>query len=149
MSTVEVVRTVDAPVERIWAVFTDLAGRPAVLSSVHDVEVLTEGEFGVGSAWREARQTADGTRVLEELRVVECDPPRRCVVALAGDGVDYRLTYTFVSRGRDRTTVTATVEGTPRDMRGRVLAAFLGGLAARVVAGALRTDLDDLAGGAA
>ena len=50
-----VTKIVDAPVERVWAVFTDLAGRPSWLSEVENVEVLTPGPVRESTTWRETR----------------------------------------------------------------------------------------------
>ncbi|HET6214695.1 MAG TPA: SRPBCC family protein [Micromonosporaceae bacterium] len=150
MSTVavEVERTVDAPVDRVWAVFADLAARPRWLSTVESVEPLSTGEFGVGTAWRETRVVADEARVVEELRVVACEPRHWVTLASPGIGADYRMTYTFTALARSRTEVRIVLEGTPQGAASRVLAILLGGLAARTVEGALRRDLDDLAAAA-
>lgn len=147
MSTVAVERTVDAPVARVWMVFTDLAVRPQWLSTVENVQLLSSGTFGPGTTWRETRVVADRAQVVEELRVVACEPLRSVVLASPGIGADYRMTYTFAPApgGPGRTVVRIVLEGTPQGAASRVLAVLLGGLAARTVEGALRRDLDDLA----
>lgn len=147
MSTVVVTRAVAAPIEGVWRIFTDLPGRAGWLSTVDSVEVMSGPLFGVGTGWRETREMADGGRVVEEFRVLECRPPECCVVASPGVGADYRMTYTFARR-RGHTTVTAVQEGGPVARSGRLLAAVLGGFAAEVSEGALRADLDDLAAAA-
>jgi uncharacterized membrane protein len=150
MSTVavEVERTVEAPVERVWAVFADLPTRPRWLSTVESVKLLSDGAFGVGSAWRETRVVADEAKVVEELRVIACTPGRSVTLSSPGIGADYRMTYTFTPEGEAQTDVRIVLEGTPQGAASRVLAIFLGGLAARTVEGALRRDLDDLAAAA-
>jgi uncharacterized membrane protein len=150
MSTVavEVERTVDAPVERVWTVFADLPVRPAWMSTVESVELLSTEPFGVGTAWRETRVVADQARVVEELRVVACTPGRSVTLASPGIGADYRMTYTFTPQSPARTEMRICLEGTPQGAASRVLAVLLGGLAARTVEGALRRDLDDLAAAA-
>jgi uncharacterized protein YndB with AHSA1/START domain len=153
MSTVAVSRLVDAPVDRVWAVFTDLASRAEWLSTVDDVQLVTAGPFEAGTVWRETRTMSDGERVTEEFHVQECDPPRRFVVASAGIGAEYRMTYTFapveVGRHRGGTAVTVVQDGHPSAPAGRLLAFLLGGLAAAAVEGAFRKDLADLARAAA
>lgn len=140
-------RLIGAPVERVWAVFTDLAARPRWLSTVESVEQLSTGAFGPGTAWRETRLVADRARVVEELRVVAVDPPRSVTLASPGIGADYRMTYTFAPMD-SRTFVRVVLEGTPQGAASRVLALLLGGLAVRTVEGALRRDLDALAAAA-
>lgn len=146
-STVTVERMIDAPVQRVWSIFTDLAGRPHWLSTVESVEPLTSGAFGPGTAWRETRLVAEGAPVVEELRVLDADPPHSVTLASPGIGADYRMTYTFTSLG-ERTLVRVVLRGTPRGAASRVLAVLLGGLATRTVEGALRRDLAALAAAA-
>jgi uncharacterized protein YndB with AHSA1/START domain len=147
MFTVSVTRAVDAPVERVWTVFTDLTGRAAWLSTVDAVDVLTAPPFAVGTVWRETRPMSDGPPVTEEFRVEECTPPHGCTVSSPGDGAAYRMTYSLRGRGAG-TLVTVRQEGAPTVASGRLLSLVLGGLAARTVEGALRQDLDDLAAAA-
>ena len=152
MSTVAVSRLIEAPIDAVWRVFTELAGRCEWLSTVTRVEILTEGEFRAGTMWRETRTVANGTEVTEEFRVIECAAPERFVVDSPGIGADYRMTYTFVpvTEGRHRggTMVTVVQDGTATAPAGRFLTLVFGGLAARTVEGALRRDLDDLAAAA-
>src|SRR3712207_9524800 len=75
MQDVEVSRHVAATVERVWAVVTDLAGSPQVVRGIDAVEVLTPGEFGVGTRWRETR-TMLGRSATEEMTVTAVDPQR-------------------------------------------------------------------------
>lgn len=149
MSTVAVTRLIDAPAARVWRVFTDLPGRCGWLHTVVNVDLLTRGEFGTGTVWRETRTMPDGSEVSEEFQVRVCEPPTKFVVVSPGLGADYRMTYTFtpVESGRHTggTTVTVVQDGSPTAPAGRLLAMVFGGLAARTLEGALRRDLDDLA----
>jgi uncharacterized protein YndB with AHSA1/START domain len=148
-STVAVTHVVDAPLERVWQVATDLPVRIHWLTGVDRVEVLTPGPFGAGTIWRETRVLAGGARVTEEFCVHECEAPHRFVVSSPGSGADYRMTYTFapVRTGRHRggTAVTIEQQGTPSGTTGRVLELMFGGLAARTAEGAIRQELSDLA----
>lgn len=149
--SVTVAREVPAPVEVVWATFTDLVNRPSWLSTVDGVEPLTSGPFAVGTRWRETRLAAGRRRVTEEFVVTACETRRCCVLALAGAGADYKLGFTFtpieVGRHRGDTNVAVTLVGTPASRASRLLSFFLGGVAARTVAGALSSDLDALAEG--
>jgi len=152
MSTVAVTRLIEAPVATVWGVFTDLARRRDWLSAVIRIEVLTDGPFGAGTAWRETRRMADGGEITEEFRVHECVLPERFVVTSPGIGADYRMTYSFVpvvsGRHRGGTMVTVVQDGMATAPTGRFLALIFGGLAAGTAEGALRRDLDDLAAAA-
>jgi uncharacterized protein YndB with AHSA1/START domain len=152
MSTVAVTRLIDAPVMRVWRVFTDLPARATWLSTVDAIEVMTPSPFGVGTVWRETRTMPGDVQVTEEFTVLRCDTPTRFVVASPGIGADYRMTYTLtpveVGRHRGGTAVTVVQEGAPSAPGGRLLVLVFGGLAARTVEGALRQDLTDLAAAA-
>jgi uncharacterized protein YndB with AHSA1/START domain len=157
MSTVAVTRVIDAPVEAVWRVATDVTGRAGWLTSVRRAELRTPGPFRVGTIWAETRTLSDGTAsdrdgVTEEFRVVEAAEPERFAVTSPGIGADYRMTYTFapIATGRHRggTLVTVIQDGTPTAPSGRFLTWIFGGLAAETAEGALRRDLDDLAAAA-
>jgi uncharacterized protein YndB with AHSA1/START domain len=152
MSTVAVTRLIEAPIDDVWQVFTDLGRRGQWLSSVTAVEVLTKEPFGAGATWRETRRMADGGEITEEFRVDECVLPERFVVTSPGIGADYRMTYSFVpvlsGRHRGGTMVTVVQDGMATAPAGRFLALIFGGLAAGTAEGALRRDLDDLAAAA-
>jgi uncharacterized protein YndB with AHSA1/START domain len=152
MSTVAVTRLIEAPIQEVWRVFTDLRGRAEWLSTVTAVEVQTSGPFTAGTEWRETRTMPDGGEITEEFQVSECSPLHEFVVESPGIGADYRMTYTFVpvleGRHRGGTMVTVVQDGTPTAPAGRFLALVFGGLAARTLEGALRRDLDDLAAAA-
>ncbi|MEU4239145.1 SRPBCC family protein [Actinoplanes sp. NPDC026619] len=152
MSTVAVTRLIEAPVASVWQVFTDLGRRCDWLSAVLRIEVLTDGPFGAGTAWRETRRMADGGEVTEEFHVSSCEIPDRFVVTSPGIGADYKMTYSFVpvvaGRHRGGTMVTVVQDGGATAPAGRFLALIFGGLAAETAEGALRRDLNDLAAAA-
>lgn len=152
MSTVAVTRLIEAPIQEVWRVFTDLRGRAGWLSTVTAVEVQTPGPFTQGTVWRETRTMPDDGEITEEFRVRSCATQDNFEVESPGIGADYRMTYTFVpvleGRHRGGTMVTVVQDGTPTAPAGRFLAMVFGGLAARTVEGALRRDLDDLAAAA-
>jgi uncharacterized protein YndB with AHSA1/START domain len=95
MSVVAVTGLVRAPVDRVWSVLTDLPARAEWLSTVYSVELLTPGDFGPGTVWREHRMMPDGDRATEEFRVEECAPIEHFVLSSPGTGADHRLTYTL------------------------------------------------------
>lgn len=145
MSRVTVTRSMQAQPNDVWRLLTDVTVRA---HAAPGQVVLTGGEFGPGTAWREVRSQPDGAALIEEFVVVEAVPPHRLVLASPGLGVDYRTTWALRParcRGERNTVVTVTQEAIPAGARGRIVAFFLGGLAARAVAGALRRDLAELA----
>ncbi|WP_225755411.1 SRPBCC family protein [Actinotalea sp. Marseille-Q4924] len=144
MDHIEVARHVAAPPERVWALATDLAGAPRVLSGVERVEVLTPGPFGVGTRWRETR-TMFGREATEEMAVTAVEPQRSYTVEADGSGAHYVSTFTFAPSAGGGTDVVLTFGARPTTRVARVLSALTGPLAQRSVAKALRGDLEDLA----
>ena len=59
MSAAYAHRRIAAPIERVWAAATDVAGAPERISGVQRAELLAEGPFRVGSRWRETRVLLD------------------------------------------------------------------------------------------
>jgi uncharacterized protein YndB with AHSA1/START domain len=148
MSTVAVTEFIEAPAIEVWRLLTNLSVRAGWLSTADTIEVLTDGRFAPGTAWRETRERPGGDLLVEEFVVVEAAPPRRLVLSSPGIGVNYRITWTLRTverRRRGCTAVTVQQQAVPTASYGRVLALLFGGLAARAVEGALRRDLADLA----
>ncbi|MFV2099555.1 SRPBCC family protein [Micromonospora sp. LOL_024] len=145
MSTVAVRGLVGASAADLWRVLVDL---PRRAPDGGPVELLTAGEFGPGTAWRETRRRPDGGTLAEEFVVLAAEPPRRLVLGSPGEGVDYRITWALrdVRRRRRRcAAVTVTVRAQPAATSGRAVALLLGGLAARATEKVLRQDLATLA----
>ncbi|PZG17622.1 polyketide cyclase [Micromonospora craterilacus] len=145
MSTVAVNGLVAAPAADLWRLLTEL---PRRFPADGPVEVLTPGEFGPGTAWRETRTRPDGSELTEEFLVLAAEPPRLLVLGSPGDGVDYRITWTLrdVRRRRRRyAAVRVTVQALPAAPSGRAVALLLGGLAVRAAEKVLRQDIAALA----
>jgi carbon monoxide dehydrogenase subunit G len=143
MSEIEVSRTVRAPVERVWEVFTDLSKGAERLSGVEKIEVLNPGDFKVGTTWRETR-VVHGKTAVEQMTVTVCEPPNHYLVEAQSRGTHYRSEFTFTPEGDD-TRVKATFGAESHGPVGKVVGAVLGGLLSRSVAKTLQQDLDDLA----
>lgn len=147
MQDVEVRRRVAAPVERVWAVVTDLAGSPRVVRGIDAVEVLTPGEFGVGTRWRETR-TMMGRSATEEMTVTAVQPQRSYTTEAVRPGVRYLSTVAVTPAGDGGSELAMTFGARPTSAVARVLGALTGPLGRRAVARALTADLADLAAAA-
>ncbi|EYR62021.1 carbon monoxide dehydrogenase [Actinotalea ferrariae CF5-4] len=144
MQQVEVTRHVAAPPERVWALATDLAGAPRVLSGVQRVEVLTPGPFAVGTRWRETR-TMFGKEATEEMAVTAVEPQRSYTVEAESSGARYVSTFAFHPSPDGGTAVVLTFGAQATTGVAKVMAVLTGPLARRSVEKALRGDLEDLA----
>ncbi len=143
MSEIEVSRTVRAPVERVWEVFTDLSKAAERMSGVEKIEVLNPGGFKVGTTWRETR-VMHGKTAVEQLTVTDCEAPSRYLVEAQSRGTHYRSEFTFTPDG-DETIVRMTFGAEAHGAVGKVVGAVLGGLISRAATKTMQQDLDDLA----
>lgn len=138
--------TIPAPPEQVWDVITDVAHADRVLRSVSEAELLTDGDYDVGTSWRE-RRNLFGHHGVEEMQVVESEPPLRTVVeAEVGDDVirtSYRLTPT-PDRQRTRLAMTTTVEMSHRSPLSRAMWAMFGGISYDHSRKVLEHDLEDI-----
>ncbi len=141
---VTVTRHISAPVDRVWAVATDIPAAPDVLSGVDRIEMLTDTPFGVGTRWRETR-TIMKRSATEEMWVSAVRQPDSYTVEADSRGAHYVSVFSFTPTGDGGTDVSLSFEGRPKGLPRRVMARMLGRLAAGSVKSALRADLDDIA----
>lgn len=86
---VELAVDISAPPGAIWAVLTDPTGFPDWITGMQSVEMLTEGEYGVGTRYQVTAGT--GSRTVEwTVEITGLGPERR---------IDYRYTGDVEGRG--------------------------------------------------
>jgi uncharacterized protein YndB with AHSA1/START domain len=56
MASIKVSREVAAPVETVFAMFTDIEHGPGRVSGIKRIDTMTFGDFRLGTKWREARE---------------------------------------------------------------------------------------------
>lgn len=137
---------INASPETVWEVLTDLPHAADILRSVKSARLVTEGEYDVGTTWREER-TFFGHHGEEELHVTECVPPRRTMheTTLAHDKV--RTAYVLQPHPADGTTkllLTATLDVTGRTPLEKIQWNALGGHSYNATRKMLMQDLEDI-----
>lgn len=147
MRSTSVTRTVDAPVETVWSLATDLDRWASVASGIERIEVLEGEGFSEGTRWRETRRMM-GREATEEMWLTEVRPGRSYTAEADGPGVRYVSTFAFEAVGPDRSTVTMTFGARPTGAVAKLFLAVAGGLGLRGVRKAILKDLDDLAAAA-
>ncbi len=135
MTAVQASAVAAAPPERVFAVATNLANLPNVVSGIDAVEVLTGGPVGEGTRWRETR-TVHGRRATEEMWIAGFDPPRSFVVEAKSHGAHYRTACSFAPEGLG-TRVTLEFTGRPLTLFARLFSVL-----GRIMAGSLRRMLE-------
>ena len=147
-SQVSASRTINAPVERVWRVATDLKSIPETMSAITDVEVVSGAaeEFDVGTRWRETRMMMK-REATEEMEVTAVAPLRSYTVEADNHGVHYTSEFAFEPVGDGQTRVTMTFKGESQSKQ-NVIQRMMGKLGLRVVRKSLEQDLADLASAA-
>lgn len=106
--------TFDAPPEQVFEAVADVERYGEWMPGFVSIEKLTDGDFGVGTEFRETRKVM-GREGTEHFEVVGFEPGRRLELHIdgskgtSGKGV-YRFTYDFEREG----------EGTRMTMHGRI-----------------------------
>lgn len=137
--------SIKASQEAVWSVLTDLPHAADILRSVKSVSDVSDGEYDVGTTWREER-TFFGHHGAEHLHVTECDAPRRTLHE-ARLGHDTVRTAYSLQRSPDGTTkllLTATLDVSERSQGEKLLWNALGGPSFGATHRMLEQDLDDI-----
>ncbi len=145
---ITVTRSTVAPPSAVWAVLTDLDAAADVLRGVTAVERLDDGEYRVGTRWRETR-VMFGKSATEELQVTESVPEQRTVVTAESGRAHYRTVFelTPTSTGTDLAMEFSGDSG-PLGAAAQLLMTLTGPLVKRATAKSMRQDLEDIAAAA-
>ena len=143
MGTIRASRTIAAPVDRVWAVFTDIPAAANNLPAITGIEVLTHEPFGPGYRWRETRRMF-GQSATEEMQVSVSEEPDYYEVTADSRGTAYLTRYDFVP-APGGTRVDFTFSGTPHSTLTKVLTTLTFPLMKRMATKQLAQDLADLA----
>jgi uncharacterized membrane protein len=140
---IELRATIQAPVERVFAVFRDISRVAERVEGIRSVEVLRTGaEDGKGTRWRETR-TLFGREATEEMEITAARAPDFYEVSAESHGTRYESRYDFNPTDDGATDVTMVFRGTPVSALAKVM-----GLAAFLMKGptrkALAADIGDL-----
>lgn len=120
MATIECEEFVAAPPTRVFAVFADIPRAADHVEAITGVEMLSSGEVGAGTRWRETRLMHGRSETLE-LAVERFEPPLRYSVVADAHGTHYESTFEFQPEG-DGTRVRMHFAGEARRPLAKVLA---------------------------
>lgn len=147
MTEMTVSSDVAAPVQRVWAIITDLEGTADTITAITAVERLDDGDgFGVGTRWRETR-TMFGREATEEMEVTAIELKSSYTVEADARGAHYRSTVSVEPRG-DGTRLSMTFGAEPTGTMSKVMAATIGKLFEGSMRKALQQDLTEIAAAA-
>lgn len=111
MSSLTISKHIAAPVDRVFAVFTDVANMAEHIDGIERVEMLSDGPVGVGTRFRETRIMFK-REATEELEFTAFKPNASYEVGCESCGCSYNTTFTFTPAG-DGTDVTLDLQCRP------------------------------------
>ena len=137
----EVTQQINAPIERVYDVFTDLPNAVERISGIESVEVLTDHPFGVGTRWKETRKMM-GKLATETMWITAVEPNRSYTAEAESCGTHYTSVFMFEPT-EGGTRVTMSFAGRPMTLMARLLTP-LGLMMAGTVRKMMAGDLADL-----
>jgi hypothetical protein len=88
MPTIEIRDTIEAPSDKVFAIFADLEHASENIESILGMEILTEGAIGEGTRWRETRKMM-GKECTEEMWISDWRPGSGYTVDCESCGCSY------------------------------------------------------------
>lgn len=98
MAKIELSTQINAPVDRVFDLFTDFERMSERVPQIKRLEVLTEGPVGKGTRFRETR-VMFGKEATETLEVTDFQPGRRCAIGCDTCGSRFETVFTFRPQG--------------------------------------------------
>ena len=132
---------VEAPIDAVFDVFSDIPRAHEMIDQIIAIEMLTDGPVGVGTRWRETRMMfkREATEVME---VTAFEPGRSYTVGCRSCGSEYESTWRFEPEG-DATLVEFQMEYHPLTVFAKLMSP-LGRLMAPMMKKCLEKDFQAL-----
>jgi hypothetical protein len=126
-----------------FAVVTDIANWPEVISSINDVELLTPGPLRAGTRLR-IQRVMFGHETTEEMEVIEIERPRRLRLAGQSRNLHYERDH-IIDAMQGGSRLTLIFRPKPSDQASRALVPFMTPFMEVNLRDELEQDLVDLA----
>lgn len=94
MATIKVSRDIAAPVETVFAMFTDIEHGPRHVSGIKGIEMMTFGDFRLGTRWTETREVL-GRLDDAEMEITSFDRNRSYTITHHKAGVRIDTVFAF------------------------------------------------------
>ena len=89
---------VEAPIDAVFDVFSDIPRAHEMIDQIIAIEMLTDGPVGVGTRWRETRMMFKRAAT-EVMEVTAFEPVRSYTVGCQSCGCEYESTWRFEPDG--------------------------------------------------
>ena len=98
MASFKLTRRVEAPIDAVFDIFSDIPRADEMIDDIIKVEMLTDGPVGVGTRWRETRVMFK-REATEEMWVTAYERGKSYTVGCESCGCAYESTWRFESEG--------------------------------------------------
>ena len=141
MASIKVSREIAAPVETVFAMFTDIDHGPGRVSGIKGIDMMTFGDFRLGTKWRETREVL-GRLDDAEMEITTFERNRSYTITHHKAGVRIDTVFAFEPVGAG-TRVSIEFELHPQKLPPALLSPLEWAIAGKV-RDVLNTDLLDL-----
>jgi len=142
MANFTITERVEAPIETVFDVATDLPHAAEHIRGIEKIELLSPGPIGVGTRWRETRRMM-GREATEILEIKEINRPRGYTVGCESCGCYFQTKFNFASRPNG-TDVTLDVSTDAITLMAKLMAPIGNLLMGKAMRRLMEDDLDDL-----
>ncbi len=147
--TTSLTQHINAPVDAVWSVISDIPGSAATLTGIEAIQMLSDGPYAVGTRWKETRRMMGRSETIE-LWVSASEPPAAgagsTTVKALQDGADYTTHFTLLERdGGTDLTVTFGAGLVKPTRLNKIMMAVFGPIGMRITRKALARDLREIA----
>ena len=91
-------RRVEAPIDAVFGVFSDIPRAHEMIEQITAIDMLTDGPVGVGTRWRETRRVFK-REATEQMQVTAFEPGQSYTVECRSCGCEYESTWRFEPDG--------------------------------------------------
>jgi len=142
MSNFTLTKRVEAPVEVVFDVATDLTHAAEHIRGIEKIELLTPGPVGVGTRWRETRRMM-GREATETLEIKRFNVPNNYTVGCESCGCYFETTFGFIGRANG-TDVTLDVRSQTLTLFAKIMSPIGNLMMGKTMRKLLNDDLEDV-----
>lgn len=143
MARFSLTKRINAPLETVFEVATDLQRAADHLRGVEKIELLTTLPITAGTRWRETRSKMGRQHALE-LEVTDFDPPYSYTVAGMCCGSQVETTFRFAALANDATRLSLEARCEARSLGAKLMSPFTALVFGKKVRQARLDDLEDM-----
>lgn len=147
---ITVTETINAPIDRVFAVASDIPNCADFIEGIESIETLTEappapdnlGLVGKGYAWRETR-IMFGKKATEDMSITGWNPSTSYTVEARSHGSHYVSVLSFESIDENTTKMSMSFNATPETVMAKILMKVFAAMTKKLTK-CLQDDLRDI-----